>query len=211
MKIFAPWTALLLCAGAIGTASAQAPAPAITTKVGVIAFQTAVTQTNEFVRDFTDLQKKYEPKRQELKALSDQVDTLKKQLQTQADTLNDTERESRARTINEKEKQLKRTQEDDQNNFEQDMQQTFNSVATKVGDTLIDYAKQHDYSVVIDGGNAQAQVVLYASTTTDLTKEIIDAYNTKSGVPAPAPQTGSAAAPHAPAQHPTARKPAAQR
>lgn len=208
MKILAPWTALLLCAGAIGTASAQAPAN--TTKVGVIAFQTAVTQTNEFERDFTDLQKKYEPKRQELKNLSDQVDTLKKQLQTQADTLNDTERESRARTINEKEKQLKRTQEDDQSSFEQDMQQTFNSVATKVGDALIDYAKEHGYSLVIDGGNAQSQVVLYASTTTDLTKAIIDAYNTKSGVPALAPQTGTAAAPHTPAQHPTARKPASQ-
>ena len=32
-------------------------------KIAVIAFQAAVTQTNEFQRNFADLQKKYEPKR----------------------------------------------------------------------------------------------------------------------------------------------------
>lgn len=206
MKYLATLSAVLLCAGALSTA-AQTPAEN-PTKVGVIAFQTAVTATNEFQRDFGDLQKKYEPKRQELKTLSDQIDTLKKQLQTQGDTLNDAERESRARTINEKEKLLQRTQEDDQTNFQQDMQQTFNAVATKVGDLLIDYAQKQGYTLVLDGGSQDAQVVLYASTTTDLTKVIIDAYNTKSGVPAQAAQpTATApkpaarpAAPH-PAQH----------
>ncbi len=36
-------------------------------------------QTNEFQRNFADLQKKYDPKRQQLKALSDEVDNLTKQ------------------------------------------------------------------------------------------------------------------------------------
>lgn len=206
MKLFAPWTALLLCAGTLGV-SAQAPATSATepAKVGVVAFQAAVTQTNEFQRDFADLQKKYEPKRQELKTLSDQIEALQKQLQAQGSTLNDTERESRARTLQEKQTKFKRDQEDDQSAFQQDMQQTFNSVASKVGDTMIDYAKKNGYTLVIDGGNQEAQVVLYATESTNITKAIIDAYNVKSGIPAPAAQPAAA---RPAAQHPAAARPA---
>lgn len=207
MKTMTTWAALLLCAGTM-SAAAQTSAGGSSEKVGVIAFQTAVTQTNEFQRDFADLQKKYDPKRQELKTLSDTVETLKKQLQTQGDTLSDAEREKRAATINDKERDLKRAQEDAQGSFEQDMQQTFNSVATKVGDLLIGYAKEHEYTVVLDGGNPEAQLVLYANTSTDLTKTIVEAYNTKSGVPAQsAATTTRPAATHA---APAAKKPAAQ-
>jgi outer membrane protein len=198
-------------------AAAQQPAPATApsdaattangpTKIAVIAFQAAVTQTNEFQRNFAGLQKKYEPKRQELKTLNDQIDSLKKQLQTQGATLSDQERENRTRTIDEKQKQLQRSTEDDTNDFQQEMQDAFNGVASKVGDTLVAYAKQHDFTLVLDGGNQEAQAVLYANPTTDITKAIVDAYNQKSGVPAPTQQSTveaprPAAAQHAPAQH----------
>jgi outer membrane protein len=220
MNRFIALTALLLsslaASAAAQTSADPGPAdsadvPAVASqgpaKIAVIAFQAAVTQTNEFQRNFGDLQKKFEPKRQELKTLSDQIDTLKKQLQTQADTLNDAERESRARTIDEKEKQLQRTQEDDQNDFQQEMQDTFNGVASKVGDVVIAYAQQRGFTLVLDGGNQEAQTVLYASPATDITKAIIDAYNVKSGVPAPPAQPAAAApkpAPRTPAQHPAA-------
>jgi outer membrane protein len=206
--------AAALIAGLTVTSAAQTPAPSTTdgpAKIAVIAFQTAVTQTNEFQRNYADLQKKYEPKRQELKTLSDQIDGLKKQLQTQGDTLNDQERESRAKTINDKEKLLQRDQEDDQNDFQQDIQDTFNGVASKVGDVLISFAQQQGFTLVLDGGNQQAQLVLYANPGTDITKTIIDAYNVKSGVPVQPAQPAAAAprtttprptAPHAPApQH----------
>ena len=77
--------------------SASATVP--TAKVAVIAFQAAVAQTNEFQRDVADLQKKYDPTRTQLKSLSDQIDALTKQLQTNSATLTDAESASRARTI----------------------------------------------------------------------------------------------------------------
>jgi outer membrane protein len=165
-----------------------------------------VGQTNEFQRNFGDLQKKYEPKRQELKTLSDSIEALQKTLQTQSATLNDETREKDSREIAEKQKQLQRDQEDDQNSFQQDMQDTFNGVASKVGDVLIAYAQEHGYTLVLDGGDQQTQMVLYASPATDITKAILDAYNTKSGVPAPvAGQPATAPArPRAPAQRPAA-------
>src|ERR1035441_9299552 len=105
------------------TPAAPASAPAGPTKIAVIAFQAAVGQTNEFQRNFADLQKKYEPKRAAIKTLSDEVDNLTKQLQTQGDKLSDAERASRAKTIDDKKKQLQRTGEDAQNDFQGEMQE----------------------------------------------------------------------------------------
>jgi outer membrane protein len=65
--------------------------------VAVIEFQAVVSQTNEFQRDFGDLQKKYEPKRTQLKTMADEIDSLEKQLQAQGDKLSDEARASRPR------------------------------------------------------------------------------------------------------------------
>jgi outer membrane protein len=101
--------AFTLASGIVLSAAAQtlpapaaAAAPAGPAKIAVIAFQVAVAQTNEGQRNFADLQKKYDPKRQQLKGLSDEVDSLKKQLQAQGDKLSDAERASRAKTIDDK-------------------------------------------------------------------------------------------------------------
>ncbi len=203
-------SALAVSAGAqtpaAGAASAEGPA-----KIAVIAFQGAVTQTNEFQRNFGDLQKKYEPKRAQLKTLNDQIQALQKQLQTQGDTLSDVERQNRSKELNDKQKEFQRDQEDDQNDFQQDLQQTFNGVAGKVGEVLTTYAQQHGFTVVLDGGNQEAQLVLYANPGTDITKAIIDAYNLKSGVPAPAAPAASApAAPKPAAPRPSTTHPPAQ-
>src|SRR5271165_3851413 len=112
--------ALTLAAGFVLSAAAQTPAapaapaaaPAGPAKIGVIAFEAAVAQTNEGQRDFAELQKKYEPRESQLKATNDEIENLKKQLQAQGATLSDTERASRAKTIDEKGKKLQRTAED---------------------------------------------------------------------------------------------------
>jgi outer membrane protein len=190
---------LTLTSGLVLSATAQtptAPAPAGSVKIAVIAFQAAVGQTNEFQRSFADLQKKFDPNRVELKTLSDEIDTLGKQLQAQADKLSAPERSSRTKVIEDKKKQAQRLTEDAQNDFQQAMQDLFGGVASKVNDVLVSYAQQQGYTQVIDVTQQQQQapVVLYWSPATDITKTIIDAYNVKSGVPAP-PAHPAAAAP----------------
>ena len=185
---------LLLASGCALGASAQTPssAPAGPAKIAVIAFQAVVGQTNEGQRDFADLQKKYEPKRQQLKALSDEVDALTKQLQTQGESLSDTERASRARTLDEKKKQLDRSSEDARNDYQSEVQELYASLASKVYDVLAGYAQQQGYTLVLDMGQQQSPV-LFANPTTDITKAVLDAYNVKSGVPAPPAQPAAAA------------------
>jgi outer membrane protein len=188
-------------------APAAAPGPA---KIAVIAFQVAVAQTNEGQRNFADLQKKYDPRRQQLKTLSDEIDNLTKQLQASADKLTPAEQQSKANAIDIKKKQLDRDGQDAQNDFQQEMQDVYNTLASKVYDVMQSYAELKGYTLVLDVSQQQSPV-LYASTATNVTKDIIDAYNVKSGIPAPPAQpaaTGGVDAPK-PAPRAAPRPPAA--
>ncbi len=183
-------------------ATHEAAAPVGPAKVAVIEFQAAVAQTNEFQRDFADLQKKFDPKRQQIKTLSDEIDNLTKQLQTQGAQLSDAERESRARTVDEKKKQLDRDTQDAQGDFQGDMQELVNRIAGKVGAYMTEFAQGQGYTLVLDASEQQqAPTVLYAQPSIDITKAVIDGYNQKSGVPAPA--APAAATPDAPKPNPS--------
>jgi outer membrane protein len=187
-------------------APAAAPGPA---KIAVIAFQVAVAQTNEGQRNFADLQKKYEPRRQQLKALADEIDGLTKQLQASGSTLSPAEQQSKATAVDTKKKQLDRDAQDAQNDFSQEMQDVYNALASKVYDVMQAYAELHGYTLVLDVSQQQSPV-LYAATANNITKDIIDAYNQKSGIPAPPPGAAGAGvdapkpATHGPASHPAA-------
>ena len=114
---------------------------------------------------------------------------MQKQLQTQgATTLSDAERAKRAKTIDDKQKQLKRTGEDAQSDFQQEMQETFTGVASKVADLISSYSQQ----ARIYGGARWRQSAdpggALRESAADITKAVIDAYNVKSGVPAPPAQ-----------------------
>ncbi|HEY1904046.1 MAG TPA: OmpH family outer membrane protein [Terracidiphilus sp.] len=204
--------ATLLASGfALGAAAqtqpAAAAAPAAPTKIAVIAFQAAVAQTNEGQRNFADLQKKYLPQENKLKAQSDEIDTLTKQLQTQGASLSDAARASQAQTIDEKKKKLDRDAEDLRSEGGQEAQDMYSTLASKVYDVLSTYAEQHGYTLVLDVSQQQQNPVLFALPSTDITKPVIEAYNLKSGIPAPPPAAAGSSVPSAP--RPAAKTPAA--
>ncbi len=203
-----PAIVAILASGLALSAAAQtpaSPAPAVAPKVAVIAFQAAVTSTNEFQREFGDVQKKFEPQRAQLKTLSDEVDTLTKQLQTQGSTLSDAARAEKAKTIDDKKKQAQRLLDDSQNDYQQAMQDAFAKVAAKVDQLLLAYSQQQGFTLVIDATEQQQQapMVLYAAPSTDITKAVVEAYNAKSGVPPPPAQPPVAPTPHAAAPRAT--------
>jgi outer membrane protein len=196
-----------MASGLVLSAAAQTPAaPAATAppaaaptgpaRIAVIAWELAVAQTNEGQRDFADLQKKYAPKEASLKSLNDEVASLTKQLQDQGATLSEVERANRSKAIDDKKKQLDRETEDLRNDGQQDMQDLFSGLQAKVYDVMQSYAEQQGFTLVLDISQQQSPV-LFASATTNITKQVIDAYNVKSGVPAP-PAQPAAAAPQAP-------------
>jgi outer membrane protein len=175
-------------------APAAAVAPSASTRIAIIQFQGAVAQTNEFQRDLADLRKKYEPQESKLQSDNQEVDTLKKQLQDAGTNLSDVDRQNKMRTIDDKTKQLQRAAQDLQSNEQQDGQETFNQVANKVGEVMISYAQQQGFNLVLDAGQQNSNV-LWATPSTDITKAVVEAYNAKSGVPAPPAPVPSAPSP----------------
>lgn len=184
------------------------PAP---TKVGVIDIQAAIFNTNEGRRDIETLAKKFDPKRAELSAINDDIENSKKQLTAQQDKLNDEERATRVRAIEQKQKNLQRLGEDAQTDFQTQQNEFVNRIGQKMLEVLRKYAEANNLAVVIDASN-QTAGVLYAAEQVNITPAIINAYNAQSPVPAQPAGASGAPAPPRPATKPatpsTAKKPA---
>jgi outer membrane protein len=177
-------------------APTAAPAPITgATKIAVINFQQAVGQTNEFQRDLADLRKKFEPRETALQQINTEIEAEKKQLQAGSATISDAERQTKLKDVDEKTKELQRKGEDLRNDEQEAGQDTFTQVANKVGGVMVDFSKTQGFGVVLDA-NQQNGNVLWAQQGVDITEAVIQAYNTKSGIPAPA-NPPSAPTPHA--------------
>jgi outer membrane protein len=179
-----------------GSTAGLSAAPAFPTnaKIAIIAFQQAVAATNEGQRNFAQLRVKFEPKQAQLKSQSDEIDSLKKQLQDAGATLSEPERDSRLRIIDEKTKSLQRSAEDAQNEASGAMNDMYQQLAQKVYAVLETYSQQNQFTLVLDT-SAQQTPVLWAPPSSDITKAVVDAYNAKSGVP---PQPAAGGTPSAP-------------
>ena len=204
--------ALILAAAALAQSTPAAkpatpsPTPAATTpaimspatasptgsvKVGIIDIQQAIIGTNEGARDFDALQKKFEPKRNELAGLNTEIENLKKQLNTQGDKMNEDARASLVKSIETKQKSLQRSAEDAQNDYQQQSNEIAQRILQKMAPVIDKYAKSNGYGLLFDSSNPWPQgPLLWATATADLTKTIVDAYNSQSNVPPP-PASGA--------------------
>jgi len=188
-----------------GSSAAAVPSSVGPAKIAVIAFQVAITNTNEFQRAFLEVQKQYSPKRDALHKLSDEIDALNKELQATDSKLTDAEKAEKAMTLDAKQKQFDREQQEDQTDFTQAVQELYSTTASKVYDVLSSYAQRHGYTLVLDIASQQTPV-MYAVPTTNITNDITAEYNTKSGVPPPPAGTPAPTMPSAP--KPAAKPPA---
>jgi len=188
--------ALVLLLG-ISASRAQAPVAgsATGTKVGIVSIQDAIANTNEGKKELEALQQKFAPRQAALQTQNDELENLKKQLQAQSDKLSDEERNSRIRSATEKQKTLQRNAEDFQNEVQTAEQEILNRLGKKMLDVLEKYARDNGYAVVMDVSNPQTPV-LYANPGTNITKNLIDAYNAESpAAAAPKPAGSNAARP----------------
>ena len=179
---------------------AAADPPAVATganglKVAAINIEGAIFNTNEGQRDMDALQKKFEPKSNELKGKSDEIEALKKQLTTQGDKLNDEAKASLQRQIDLKQKELDRSAQDAREDFQNQQNEIGQRILQKLAPILLKYANENGLGVIMDTSNPwpQGQVV-WTAPSVDITKPIVDAYNVQSGVPAPARPAGTTGA-----------------
>jgi outer membrane protein len=178
------------------------------TKFGAININEAIFGSNEGRRDIEALQKKFEPKQNELKSQSDELDGLKKQFQTQQDKLNDDAKATLQKQIETKQKSFDRAVQDAQEDFGGQQQEIAKRILQKMAPMIVKYSQENGFSVIVDSSKPWPDSpVLWWSEAVDITKPVVDAYNVQSGVPAPAaPASGAAAKP--PASKPAGTTPA---
>jgi len=194
-----PNTAAALPAAPSSAAATTTPVPNTGTKVGAINIEGAIFNCNEGRRDMEALQKKFEPKQSELKSQNDELDALKKQMNTQGEKLNDDAKASLQKSIESKQKLFDRAVQDAQEDFGNQQQEVAGRILQKMAPVIVKYAQENGFGMVIDTSKPWPQSpILMAGEGVDITKPVIDLYNTQSGVPAPSTSGAGAAKPATP-------------
>ena len=184
-------------------ASVSSAAPAASAgpglKVGTINIQDAIFGSNEGRRDMDVLQKKFDPKQTELKSQNDELEALKKQLNTQASSLNEDALATLKKQIESKQKVFDRAVQDAQEDFGNQQQEIATRILSKMAPMIVKFSQDNGFGLIVDTSKPwpQSPVLWWNQDAVDITKPVVDAYNLQSGVPAPA-ATGAAAKPAAP-------------
>jgi len=199
----------ILCLESVGFAQGSAP------KVAIINIQAAIAQSTDGQEAARQLQSRFGSKRTELETLQKEIADLQTQLRNQQAGLSEEARTRLMRTVDEKTRDFNRKNEDATAEFQQAEQDAINEIGRKMMGVIDEYAKQNQYSIIIDVSSPQTPV-LYADSSIDITPAVIELYNkarpAASGATAPsaAPAAPAAApAPATPPAAPAARPPAA--
>jgi outer membrane protein len=179
---------LALGLGLVAAIAQPAFAQASPGKIGILSLQDAIFATNEGKKESEELEKRYTPKRDEIKKRAEEIEALKQQLQTAADKLSAEERNTRASTIDSKVKALQRDTDNAQSDYQQSAQEIVDRVGNKLVELIKKYAQDNGYIVVLDVSTTRSPVI-WATPATDITQEIVNAYNSKFASAAPATVT----------------------
>jgi outer membrane protein len=171
-------------------------------KVGLIGINAAIAGTGEGKKAIADLQKKYEPRQQELERLQKEIQSIQDQLSKQTPALSDEDQRRLTRDLEDKQRLLKRSGDDAQTDFNADRDEAIRRIGQKMVRIITDYAQQNGLTLVVDG----AQIpIYYAAKGVDITPEIVklyDAANPVSDVAAASPKPAAKPAAPAPATKP---------
>jgi outer membrane protein len=188
---------------ALAALSAALPSVAQTNgKVAVINIQSALVSTKDGQKAATELTSRFNPKKADFEKRQNDINQLQDQLNRGRNTLSDEARQNLMREIDQKTKSLKYDTEDAQSELTQEEQKIMGELFGRVRAVVDKYAKDNGYVLVLDDSSQQTMV--YASSSIDITRDIIELYD-KNSPAASAPVSSSAAPPTKP---PVAAKPA---
>jgi outer membrane protein len=211
-----PSSALPAAPGATADPPAAATINPNNKGIAAINVEGAIFNTNEGLRDMDVLQKKFEPKSNELKAQNDEIEALKKK--ATAATATAEAKAELERQIEQKQKSLDRSAQDAREDFQTQQNEIGQRILGKLAPVIMKVANDFGAGLVIDTSQQWPQgPVLIAAQGVDITKQVVDAYNAQSGISPPAPRSGSTTRPGgttprstAPASKPSSTTPPAK-
>ena len=179
--------AALLCLSA--GLYAQAPS-----KVGVISIQGAIVGTKDGQKASGELDAKFAPKKKEFDSRQSEIAQLQDQLSKGGSVMAEDKRNQMARDIDEKKKRLERDMQDAEEDLRGEQQKLLQGLGQRMMAVIEKYAKDNGYTLVLDVSNPQTPV-LYASSTIDITQDIVGLYDKSSTNGGPAMPTAAPAKP----------------
>jgi outer membrane protein len=199
----------VLCLAPVRGIHAQGAASgaAAPTKIAVINIRNAIVATAEGKQAQAQLQSQFAPKQNELQGLQKQIEDLQRKMTEGARTLSDDEKAKMQREGELFSRRLQRGNDDLNEELNAAQGEIVDTIGRKMLEVLDRYARENGYTVVLDT-SAQGSPVVYGSSQSDITQDIVrlfdQAYPVKAGAAAaPAsPTTPKPAAP-APAKKPT--------
>jgi outer membrane protein len=186
-----------------GTAWAQAQAPL---KIGVIDMQAALLSTKDGQKAVAEMKAKFAPKQQEFEKRQQELGAKQEQYRKTENTISEEAKATLARDIDTMTKNLQRDTDDARQDVEQEQQRVLNELGQKMMQVLQKYANEKQLTMVMDV-SGQPSNILYASSTIEITRDIIAMYDAAPPVTTVAPKTPAASStppPKAPAPRPAA-------
>jgi outer membrane protein len=178
-------------------------------KVGVINVRQAIASTSEGKQAGAELQSQFAPRQNELEGLNKQINDLRQRLDASKGKINADEEARLTRDGQRLTQQLDRKQNEYQEDVNAAQADVFDRIGRKMMDVLDRYSRENGYAVILDT-SAQNTPILFASTSVDVTQEIVKLYDQAYPVKGGAPATGAAPKPaptQRPAQPPAAKPP----
>jgi len=198
----------ILCLAPVRGIRAQgaAGAAAAPTKIAVINVRNAIVATAEGKQAQAQLQSQFAPKQNELQNLQKQIEDLQRRMSDGARTLSDDEKAKMQREGELLSRRLQRGNDDLNEELNAAQGELVDGIGRKMLEVMDRYSRENGFVAVFDT-SAQGSPVVYASSSSDITQEIVrlydQAYPVKSGAAAaPAAPKPAAPAP-APAKKPT--------
>ena len=200
----------VLCLAQVRGIHAQGAASgaAAPTKIAVINIRNAIVATADGKQAQAQLQSQFAPKQNELQGLQKQIEDLQRKMTDGARTLSDDEKAKLQREGELLSRRLQRGNDDLNEELNAAQGEIVDTIGRKMLEVLDRYARENGYTIVLDT-SAQGSPVVYGSSQSDITQEIVrlfdQAYPVKAGAAA-APASPTTPKPATPAPAP-AKKP----
>jgi outer membrane protein len=160
---------------------AQTAAPG---KVAVIDIQAAIAQTKDGQKAGADMKTKFTPKQTELQKKQQDIEAMQEQLRKGQNAMSDDARQKMMREIDAKTTNLKRDGDDFNQDIQTETQRIMGELYPKMINVLNKYATENGYAVVLDISSQQTPI-LFASSSINITNDIIAIYDKTSSMTTP--------------------------
>lgn len=174
------WLPAVLFGASISLFAQAAPS-----KVGIIHIQNAIIGTKDGQAAAKSLEDKFLPRRREVEKKQADIAALQNQLRASSNTASEDVKNKLMRDIDAKQKSLQRDAEDFQAEVDAEQQKVLGDLGGKIMAVIDKYATDNGFAIIIDVSSQQSPV-LYAATSIDITREVVNLYDKNAPGAAPA-------------------------